>query len=51
MNLPTILIGLLVFGVFAAIVVRGIYNRKQGKHSCSCGGNCASCGVCRKEGM
>ncbi len=41
MNLSTFLIALLVFSVFAAILIRGIVNRRRGKHSCSCG--CASC--------
>ena len=48
-NLPTILAGLLVAAVFAAIVAKGIYNRRRGKHSCSCGGSCGSCacsGLC-----
>lgn len=49
MNLPTIVIALLVFGSFAAIVGRGIHNRRQGRSGCSCGGNCSSCGVCHKE--
>lgn len=40
-NLSTLLVGLVVFGLFAAIVVRGLYNRKQGKGGCSCG--CAQC--------
>ncbi len=44
MNLPTIIIGLIVLAVFAAIVGRGIYNRRRGKGGCS--GNCGSCGGC-----
>ena len=44
MNLSTILIGLLILAVFAAIVARGIHNRRQGKGGCSCG--CESCGAC-----
>jgi hypothetical protein len=44
MNLPTIIIGLVILGVFVAIVARGIHNRRQGKGGCSCG--CESCGAC-----
>jgi len=47
MNTPTILIGLVVLAVFAAIVGRGIWNRKHGKGGCS--GNCGSCGGCGKH--
>lgn len=36
-NLPTILVGLAVLTVFAAILARGIYNRRRGKGGCSCG--------------
>lgn len=46
MNLPTIAIGLLVLAVFAAIVGRGVWNRKHGRGGCPCGGDCASCGAC-----
>ncbi len=45
MNLPTILVSIIVFAAFAAVIIRGISNRKKGKGSCSCGG-CASCGAC-----
>ena len=38
MNAPTILIGLIIFVLFAAIVARGIHNKRQGKGGCSCGG-------------
>ena len=44
MNAPTILIGLIIFVLFAAIVARGIHNTRQGKGGCSCGGSCSSCG-------
>lgn len=45
MNLPTIIVGLLVLGVFAAIVARGVYNKKHGKGGCSsCGSDCGGCG-------
>ena len=46
MNVPTILVGLIVLVVFAAIVGRGIYNHRRGKGGCSCGGDCGACGGC-----
>lgn len=45
MNLPTILVGLVVLGLFVAVVARGIYDRRHGKSSRSCG-DCGSCGAC-----
>ena len=45
MNAPTIIIGLIILAVFVAIVGKGIYNRRHGKSSCSCGGSCGGgCG-------
>ena len=36
----------LVLAVIVAILVaRGIYNRRRGRSSCSCGGNCGACGM------
>lgn len=51
MNLPTILAGLLIAAVFAAIVGKGIWNRRRGKHACSCGscGGCACAGMCHPQ--
>ena len=37
MNAPTIIAALIVLVVFAAIVGKGIYNRRHGKGGCSCG--------------
>ncbi len=45
MNLPTVIVLLLVIALFTAIVAREIINKKKGKSSCSCGGNCSACGV------
>lgn len=42
MNAPTIIAALIVLVVFAAIVGKGIYNRRHGKGGCSCG----ACGGC-----
>ena len=52
MNLPTILAGLLIAAVFAAIVGKGIWNRRRGKHACSCGDSCGGCacaGMCHPQ--
>lgn len=49
MNPATVITGLLVAAVLFAIVARGIYNRRHGKGSCSCGGGCSGCacsGMC-----
>lgn len=45
MNWPTIIVAALVAAAVLAIVIRGIYNRKKGKHSCSCGGSCGGCAM------
>ena len=44
---PTILVASLVGVVFVAIVVNEIVKKIKGKPSCSCGGNCGACGLCR----
>lgn len=41
MTWQTIVVAVIVGIVFAAIVVRGIINKKNGKSSCSCG--CSGC--------
>ena len=42
MDWPTFFVATIVVGVFAAIVVRLMINKKNGKGSCSCGcGGCA----------
>ena len=46
MNWPTIIIAAVIGVIFVAIVVKGIINKKNGKHTCSCGGNCGACGMC-----
>ena len=39
-------------GEFVAIVGKGIYNRRHGKSSCSCGGSCGGgCGHCASSGL
>ena len=45
----TVLIASAIGIVFAAVVAKLIIDRKHGKHVCSCGGNCASCGICHTD--
>lgn len=43
--LATIIISAIIGAIFLSIVIKGIVNLKNGKHSCSCGGSCGSCGM------
>lgn len=44
MNLPTILIGSIVLGVFVAIVASEVKKRRRGHGGCcGCCGSCAGC--------
>jgi len=45
-NLPTILVGLIILALFAAVVVKLVRDKKNGKGSCSCGGDCSHCKGC-----
>lgn len=45
MNTPTIIMTVIVAVIVGLIIYREIKNRKKGKHSCSCGGSCQSCGM------
>lgn len=48
--LPTIIIAAIIAAAFAAVLIRGIINKKKGKSSCSCGcGGCAMKESCHKE--
>ncbi|MCB5940006.1 FeoB-associated Cys-rich membrane protein [bacterium 210820-DFI.6.52] len=50
MNGPTIIGALLVLAVVAAIVGRGIWNRRHHRGGCSCGcGDCPSRGLCHPD--
>ena len=40
--MANIIIGLIIAAVCAAIIARGVHNRRQGRHSCS--GSCGRCG-------
>ncbi len=47
MNLPTVILALIVFGVFSLIVGKGIQNKKNHKSGCGCNcGNCGGCNMC-----
>lgn len=45
MTWQTIVVATIVAVIFAAIVVKGIINKKNGKSSCTCG----SCGGCANK--
>lgn len=50
MNWQTLVVLAIVVAIFAAIVVKGIKNKKEGKSSCSCGcSGCANKDYCHKE--
>ena len=40
-NLPTIIVGIIIAAIFAAIVIHGIRKRKRGEGGCGCG--CSGC--------
>ena len=42
-QLATVLVGLLVFGALALVIVKMIRDHRAGRHSC---GSCSSCGGC-----
>lgn len=44
---PTVIVASIIGVLFAAVVIKGIIDKKNGKHSCSCGGNCGACGACQ----
>ena len=47
---PTIIVASLVVILFVVIVVNEIRKKKNGKSTCSCGGNCGACGMsCNKD--
>ena len=48
MDWPTIIGASIIGAVFVLIIVRGIINKKKGKHSC---GSCGSCGACNACGV
>lgn len=44
--IPTVIGSVILAAIFILIVARHFYNKKHGKHSCSCGGSCGACGLC-----
>ena len=45
--METIIVGLILLAIVAAIIGKGIYNRLHHKGGgCSCAGGCESCGGC-----
>ena len=47
--MPSILIALVIAAICAAIIARGIHNKRKGRGGCSCGGSCGGCscsGLC-----
>ncbi len=52
MNPPTIIVLCIVILLVVAVIAKGIWNKRHGKHSCSCGscGNCpVQCGKKKEE--
>ncbi|MDE7397979.1 MAG: FeoB-associated Cys-rich membrane protein [Oscillospiraceae bacterium] len=45
----SIIVGSIVLAIVALIIVKGVRDKRAGKHSCSCGGDCASCGCCKSK--
>ena len=48
----TYVIAAVIGAIFVGIIAKGIYNRKKGKSSCSCGGSCGGCamnGACHSK--
>lgn len=45
-NLATIIVAVLVFGAVGLAVYKMIRDKREGKHSCSCGGSCSGCAGC-----
>ena len=49
-NIGTILVSVLLLGIVAAIIIRTVRNKKQGKTSCGCGcSTCAMSDICHKQ--
>ena len=46
--IPTVIITSLIAAAVGAVIYKGIKNAKEGRHSCSCGGNCGGCRGCGK---
>lgn len=50
MNFSTIAVLTLVIALFGGLVCKAVRDKKQGKHSCACGGDCSACaGKCHEK--
>lgn len=50
-NAPTVVIGVMIALLFAAIVFRGVRRRKRGEGGCGCGcSGCPHSALCHGEG-
>lgn len=47
-NVSTIVLGLILAGIVALVIVRMIKNRRAGKTTCGCS-DCAMCGSCHTK--
>ena len=48
-NAATIVISLVLLAAVCLIVRKLVKDKRSGKGGCSCGGNCAGCGVCQSR--
>ena len=46
--LTTVLVGSVIAALFVAVIISEVKKKKSGKSSCSCGGNCGACDLCKK---
>ena len=46
--LTTVLVGLVIAALFVAVIISEVKKKKSGKSTCSCGGNCGACSLCKK---
>ncbi len=49
MNWQTIVGLIIIVLLVAIIIIKSIIDKKNGKSSCGCGGNCSACNICRPE--
>ena len=46
-NIASVVIVFVLAAVVTLIIMKLVRDKKRGRHACSCGGDCKSCGVCR----
>ena len=49
MNWQTIVGLIIIVSLVLVIIIKSIIDKKKGKSSCSCGGNCGACNMCHPE--